>query len=195
MPKRLITDDEGVTRCWWPGTDPLYVRYHDEEWGRPLHGEAAVLEKLCLEGAQAGLSWITILRKRARYREVFAGFDPYVVSDFDEHDVERLLTDAGIVRNRAKIESTIDNARASVRLLDAGESLDELCWSFRPEPRPNRRTEDDGLDVTCPEAVAMSKELKRRGFRFVGPTTMYAFMQSAGMIDDHIDGCWAPSPT
>jgi DNA-3-methyladenine glycosylase I len=183
---------DGTPRCWWPGEDPEYVRYHDEEWGRPLHGEAKVLEKLCLEGAQAGLSWITILRKRPRYREVFEGFDPYIVAKFDDTDVERLMTDAGIVRNRGKITATIDNARATVTLLENGESLDALCWSFAPPPKAHRRKANDPLDATSPESVAMSKELKRRGFRFVGPTTMYAFMQSSGMVDDHIEGCWVP---
>jgi DNA-3-methyladenine glycosylase I len=181
---------DGTPRCWWCGTDPEYVRYHDEEWGRPLHGEAKVLEKLCLEGAQAGLSWITILRKRPRYREVFQDFDPYVVARFDDDDVERLMLDAGIVRNRGKITATIDNARATVRLLENGDSLDALCWSFAPPPRIHRRSANDPLLATTDESVAMSKELKRRGFRFVGPTTMYAFMQSSGMVDDHIDGCW-----
>lgn len=186
----LLTGADAKQRCWWCGADDLYVAYHDQEWGRPLHGEAEVLEKLCLEGAQAGLSWITILRKRARYREVFEGFDPYVVASFDDRHVELLVSDAGIVRNRAKIISAIDNARATVTLLDSGESLDALCWSFQPPPRVTRRTERDELSVTCPEAIALSKELKRRGFGFVGPTTMYAFMQSAGLVDDHIDGCW-----
>ncbi len=168
------------------------MAYHDDEWGRPLHGEAKVLEKLCLEGAQAGLSWLTILRKRARYREVFEGFDPYVVAEFDDRHVELLMTDPGIVRNRAKITATIDNARATVAILDAGGSLDALCWSFRPPPRPIRLGETDDIAATSPESVALSKELKRRGFRFVGPTTMYAFMQSSGMVDDHTDGCFVP---
>lgn len=181
---------DGVPRCWWCGNDPEYVRYHDEEWGQPLHGEANVLEKLCLEGAQAGLSWITILRKRPRYREVFEGFDPTVVSSFDDAKVELLMLDAGIVRNRGKITATIDNARATLHMLEAGESLDALCWSFAPAPRASRRAPGEPLVATTPESVAMSKELKRRGFRFVGPTTMYAFMQSSGMVDDHIDGCW-----
>lgn len=183
---------DGTPRCWWCGTDPEYVRYHDEEWGQPLHGEAKILEKLCLEGAQAGLSWITILRKRPRYREVFEHFDPRVVAGFGDADVERLMADAGIVRNRGKITAAIDNARATARMLDGGESLDALCWSFAPSPRSHRRSSTEPLDATSPESVAMSKELKRRGFRFVGPTTMYAFMQSSGMVDDHIDGCWVP---
>ena len=141
MHGHLIVGADGERRCWWCGTDDQYVAYHDDEWGRPLHGEAKVLEKLCLEGAQAGLSWLTILRKRARYREVFEGFDPHVVASFDERQVEILMADAGIVRNRAKITATIDNARATVALLDAGESLDALCWSFQPPLRRARLTD------------------------------------------------------
>ena len=193
MKGHVTTGNDGRTRCWWCGDDAEYVRYHDEEWGRPLHGEAKVLEKLCLEGAQAGLSWITILRKRDRYREVFAHFDPPTLACYTEADVERLLTDAGIVRNRGKIESAIGNARATVAMLDRGESLDALCWSFQPLPSATSRSSDDELVTMCPESVALSKELKRRGFRFVGPTTMYAFMQSAGLINDHVDGCWVQS--
>ena len=194
MNGRLLTGTDGRSRCWWCGTDELYTAYHDDEWGQPLHGEAAVLEKLCLEGAQAGLSWITILRKRARYREVFDGFDPYAVAAFDDRNVELLMADTGIVRNRAKITAAIDNARATVELLEKGESLDALCWSFRPPRRAARLTELEELRVTCAEAIALSKQLKRLGFRFVGPTTMYAFMQSSGMIDDHIEGCWVTAP-
>ena len=192
MNGHVIIGADERQRCWWCGEDEQYVRYHDEEWGQPLHGEAKVLEKLCLEGAQAGLSWITILRKRDRYREVFADFDPFALAEFSDDDVTRLLTDAGIVRNRGKIEATIGNARATVALLDSGQSLDELCWSFRPPTRKRRLRPTDEVAPTCPESVALSKELKKRGFRFVGPTTMYAFMQSGGMIDDHIDGCWVP---
>ena len=194
MNRRLLTGPDGTTRCSWCGTDELYTSYHDTEWGRPLHGEAKVLEKLCLEGAQAGLSWITILRKRARYREVFDGFDPHAVARFDDRKVELLMTDTGIVRNRAKITAAIDNARATVELLENGGSLDALCWSFRPLRRTFRPTQHEELPVTCPEAIALSKELKRHGFRFVGPTTMFAFMQSSGMIDDHIEGCWITPP-
>ena len=183
---------DGTPRCWWCGNDAEYVRYHDEEWGRPLHGEAKVLEKLCLEGAQAGLSWITILRKRPRYREVFQEFDPYAVARFAETDVERLMGDVGIVRNRAKITAAIDNARATVRMLDAGDSLDALCWSFAPPARSRRLSAAESMVASTVESAAMSRELKRRGFRFVGPTTMHAFMQSAGMVDDHIEGCWVP---
>jgi DNA-3-methyladenine glycosylase I len=190
MYSRLVTGEDGRNRCGWCGSDQQYMDYHDTEWGQALHGESRILEKLCLEGAQAGLSWITILRKRSRYREVFAGFDPASLAEFTETDVLRLLADPGIVRNRAKIESAIGNARATVALLESGRSLDELCWSFAPPKRRQRLSTDDAHPTTCDEADKLSKELKRNGFRFVGPTTMYAFMQSAGMVDDHFDGCW-----
>ncbi|MFE7698716.1 DNA-3-methyladenine glycosylase I [Microbacterium keratanolyticum] len=196
MTSLLVAD--GRARCSWVGADPEYQRYHDEEWGQPLRGDRALFEKLSLEGFQAGLSWITILRKRPRFREVFEGFDPDVVAAFGDDDIERLMADAGIVRNRAKIEATIGNARI-VREMPEGE-LDALLWSFAPadasRPRPRPRSMDDVAAVT-PESTAMSKALRARGFRFVGPTTMYALMQSAGMVDDHFDGCWrvTPQPT
>jgi len=181
--------DDDRPRCAWAGSDPEYRRYHDEEWGQPLHGDRALFEKMALEGFQAGLSWITILRKRPRFREVFAGFQPAAVAAFGEDDVERLLADTGIVRNRSKIEATISNA-AIVRDMAEGE-LDGLMWSYAPDPaahvRP--RTMADVAAVT-PESEALSKALRKRGFRFVGPTTMYALMQSAGMVDDHLEGCW-----
>jgi len=184
----ITTASDDVARCAWVGDDPEYRRYHDEEWGRPLHGDRSLFEKLALEGFQAGLSWITILRKRPRFREAFKGFDPATVAAFGEDDVARLLGDAGIVRNRAKIEATIANA-ALVRDLPAG-ALDELLWSFAPTTvRPRPRAMADVPAVT-PESEAMSKALRRLGFRFVGPTTMYALMQSAGMVDDHLEGCW-----
>lgn len=183
----LISGADGYARCGWVGADAEYRRYHDEEWGTPLHGDRALFEKLSLEGFQAGLSWITILRKRPRFREAFAGFAPEAVAAFDEHDVERLMADAGIVRNRAKILATIGNA-ALVRDMAGGE-LDELIWSFAPpaHPRPTVLAE---VPAVTPESTALSKELRRRGFRFVGPTTMYALMQSAGLVDDHVAGCW-----
>ncbi|MBT2475254.1 DNA-3-methyladenine glycosylase I [Microbacterium sp. ISL-103] len=183
----LIAGPDDRARCAWVGDDAEYRRYHDEEWGTPLRGDRALFEKMALEGFQAGLSWITILRKRPRFREVFAGFDVDVVAEFDESDVERLMVDAGIIRNRAKIEATIGNARI-VRTMADGE-LDALMWSFAPASRPRPASFADVPAVT-PESTAMSKELRRRGFRFVGPTTMYALMQSAGMVDDHIEGCW-----
>ncbi|KQQ66622.1 DNA-3-methyladenine glycosylase I [Microbacterium sp. Leaf320] len=183
----LIAGPDHRERCAWVGDDAEYRRYHDEEWGTPLHGDRALFEKMALEGFQAGLSWITILRKRPRFREVFVGFDVETVSEFDESDIERLMADAGIIRNRAKIEATIGNARL-VRNMAEGE-LDELMWSFAPTPGIRPASFADVPAVT-PESTAMSKELRRRGFRFVGPTTMYALMQSAGMVDDHIEGCW-----
>lgn len=181
-----IGPDE-VARCGWVGDDAEYRRYHDEEWARPLHGDRALFEKMSLEGFQAGLSWITILRKRPRFREAFAGFEPTAVAAFGDDDVARLMADAGIVRNRAKIEATVSNARL-VTEMSPGE-LDELLWSFAPEPGPRPRTLAD-VPPTTPESQAMSKALRKRGFRFVGPTTMYALMQSAGMVDDHVPGCW-----
>lgn len=191
MPSLLIGPDERA-RCAWVGDDAEYRRYHDEEWGTPLHGNRALFEKMALEGFQAGLSWITILRKRPRFREVFAGFDPDAVAAFDEADVERLMGDAGIIRNRAKIEATIGNARI-VRTMADGE-LDELMWSFAPPATGIRPASFADVPAVTPESTALSKELRRRGFRFVGATTMYALMQSAGMVDDHIQGCWRAAP-
>ncbi len=177
-----------MPRCPWAGSDPLYVTYHDEEWGRPSHDEVRLYEKLCLEGFQAGLSWITILRKREAFRAAFAGFDPEVVAGFDELDVRRLLGDAGIVRHRGKIEATIANASAVVSLHEEHETLDALVWSYAPPPGPAPRTMAD-LPAQTLESVALSKALKARGFRFVGPTTVYAFMQSMGLVNDHLEDC------
>ncbi|MDO7881523.1 DNA-3-methyladenine glycosylase I [Salinibacterium soli] len=183
--------DDGLARCGWVGADSEYVRYHDEEWGRPLHGDRPLFEKIALEGFQAGLSWITILRRRPTFRTAFAGFDPELVARFDEGDVDRLMQDTGIIRNRAKIEATISNARAVLELTaDSPGALDELVWSFVPEqPRPRPRSFAD-LPAETPESKALSKALRARGFRFVGPTTMYALMQSAGLVDDHLEGCF-----
>ena len=184
----ILIGPDGLSRCAWVGDDEEYRRYHDEEWGVPLHGDRALFEKMALEGFQAGLSWITILRKRPRFREVFAGFDPAVVADFGPDDIERLMADAGIIRNQAKIEATISNARLVLTMAD-GE-LDALLWSFAPASgRPRPASFADVPAVTA-ESEAMSKSLRRHGFRFVGPTTMYALMQSAGMVDDHVEGCW-----
>lgn len=186
-----MTGPDGLSRCAWVGDDDEYRRYHDEEWGVPLHGDRALFEKMALEGFQAGLSWITILRKRPGLREAFAGFDPVRVARFDERDVERLLADAGIVRNRDKIEATISNA-VLVRDMVDGE-LDELMWSFAPAGPAMGRARPAAMGevpAVTPESTALSKELRKRGFRFVGPTTMYALMQSAGMVDDHLTGCW-----
>ncbi|MFG6475463.1 DNA-3-methyladenine glycosylase I [Microbacterium sp. P06] len=184
----VLIGADGVSRCAWAGDDGEYQRYHDEEWGTPLHGDRALFEKMSLEGFQAGLSWITILRKRPRFREVFAGFEPGIVSAFTDDDVERLMGDAGIIRNRAKILATISNARL-VDALEPGE-LDSFLWGFAPQhPRTPPASFAD-VPATTPESTAMSKALRKRGFRFVGPTTMYALMQSGGMVDDHVAGCW-----
>jgi DNA-3-methyladenine glycosylase I len=180
-----VSDDLVDGRCWWGASTPDYVAYHDEEWGRPVHDSRALYEKLSLEAFQSGLSWLTILRKRENFRAAFAGFEIERVAAFDEQDFARLMADAGIVRNRAKIEATIANARAAAAL---DVDLAELLWSFAPEPRPRPRTRA-GIPASTPESTALAKELKRRGFRFVGPTTAYAMMQSCGLVDDHIDGC------
>ncbi|WP_375138694.1 DNA-3-methyladenine glycosylase I [Microbacterium halimionae] len=181
-------DADGIARCGWVGEDVEYCRYHDEEWGNPLHGDRALFEKLSLEGFQAGLSWITILRKRPRFREDFAQFDPETVAAFGPDDIERLMADAGIIRNRAKIIATIANAQIVTQM--ASGELDDFIWSFAPAtPRPRPRVLAE-IAATTPESEAMSKALRKRGFRFVGPTTMYALMQSGGMVDDHVAGCW-----
>jgi len=187
----LRIDDEGVARCSWCGDDPLYTRYHDDEWGRPLRGDDAVFELLTLEGFQAGLAWITILRKREGFRRAFAGFELAQVAAFAEPDVEQLLGDAAIVRHRGKIEAAIGNAQAALELPGG---LSELVWSFAPPPRGRRLRSFAEIPPVTPESTALSRELKRRGFRFVGPTTAYAFMQSAGLVDDHLEGCHAAIP-
>jgi len=183
-----------VIRCGWvPVDDPLYVTYHDEEWGVPVRDERVLFELLNLEGAQAGLSWSTILRKREGYRHAFADWDIEAIADFDESDVERLLGDAGIVRHRGKIESVIDNARATLAL---DVPLTELLWSFvGGEPKVNAWHTVGEIPPQTVESQALSKELKRRGFRFTGPTTCYAFMQSAGLVDDHTLDCFRRAPT
>ena len=181
------------TRCPWCGTDPLYVAYHDNEWGVPVHDDRRLFEKICLEGFQSGLSWLTILRKREDFRRVFAGFDFQKVAGFGEKDVERLLGDASIVRHRGKIESTINNARRAGEMVEKEGSLDKFIWRYRPDPktRPEKLTWDVlRTMITCPESVALSKELKKRGWSFVGPTTMYAFMQGVGLVNDHLDDCF-----
>ena len=178
---------DGVVRCSWAGGD--LAAYHDEEWGRPVTDERGLFERLSLEAFQSGLSWLTILRKREGFRAAFAGFDAEAVARFGDEDVERLLGDAAIVRNRAKIEATLANAAAIVGLRDAGESFAELVWSFRPPPSPAPRRLDE-LPAETPESKALAKELKRRGFRFVGPTTAYALMQAAGLVNDHLADCF-----
>jgi DNA-3-methyladenine glycosylase I len=175
-------------RCWTTA-DPLYDAYHDEEWGRPVRDERGLYERLCLEGFQSGLAWITILRKRENFRSAFAGFDPEKVAQFGEPDVERLLGDAGIVRHRGKIEATIANAHGVLALREAGTPLHELVWSFRPESYGVPRTTADWFAQT-PESKELSKRLKASGFRFVGPTTVWAAMQACGVVNDHLAGCW-----
>lgn len=180
-----VADDR--PRCAWALSTPEYVAYHDEEWGTVLHGDDALFERLCLEAFQSGLSWLTILRKRPAFRLAFDGFAIEKVAAFGDRDVERLLGDASIVRNRAKITASIENARVAAAL---GGGLDELMWSFAPtEPRPRPANIGDVPAVTA-ESTAMAKELKRRGFRFFGPTTAYALMQATGMVDDHVSSCW-----
>ncbi|MCU1409428.1 MAG: 3-methyladenine glycosylase [Rhodoglobus sp.] len=187
----LIVGADGRARCRWVGTDAEYARYHDEEWGTPLHGDRPLFEKLSLEGFQAGLSWISILRRRPGFRTVFHDFDPEAIAAFGDEDVERLMLDDRIIRNRAKILATIGNARATLELTRGNPgALDEFMWSFRPTaPRARPATFGDLAAIT-PESTALSKALKARGYRFVGPTTMHALMQSSGMIDDHLAGCW-----
>ena len=174
------------SRCGWATSAPEYVAYHDDEWGRPLYGVTAMFERLSLEGFQSGLSWLIILRKRPAFRAAFAGFDPAAVARFDDADVARLLGDAGIVRNRSKIAATVANARA---VLELDTPLDELLWSFAPATHRRPATLAE-VPAVSPESTAMAKELKRRGLRFVGPTTCYALMQAAGLVDDHVQTCW-----
>ncbi|MFB6611544.1 DNA-3-methyladenine glycosylase I [Agromyces sp. NPDC056379] len=187
MPRpEIVVGDDGLARCGWGASDPEYRRYHDEEWGTPQHDPVRLFEKVCLEGFQAGLSWITILRRRPAFREVFHGFDAERVAAMTDDDVSRLLGDERIIRHRGKIEATIQNARATLEL---ELPIDELLWSFAPEPRAVAPATFAEVPATTPESAAMSKDLRRRGFRFVGPTTMYALMQAAGMVDDHLAGC------
>jgi DNA-3-methyladenine glycosylase I len=177
-------------RCGWATSAPEYVGYHDDEWGRPLHGVTALFERLSLEAFQSGLSWLVILRKRPAFRAAFAGFDPAAVAAFDDSDRARLLADAGIVRNRSKVDATIANARA---VLELDTPLDELLWSFAPVTHRRPATLAD-VPATSPESAAMARELKRRGLQFVGPTTCYALMQAAGLVDDHVQACWRAAP-
>jgi DNA-3-methyladenine glycosylase I len=189
----LVVGEDGLARCSWAGSAPEYLRYHDEEWGRPVHGDRGLYERITLEAFQSGLSWLTILRKREGFRAAFDGFDPEAVARYGPDDVARLLADAGIVRNRAKVEAAVTNARATVALRDAGGGLDALVWSFAPPPR-DRRPGPGEVPATTPESVALSKALKRSGFAFVGPTTAYAAMQACGLVDDHLAGCHVPLP-
>jgi DNA-3-methyladenine glycosylase I len=189
----LIENEDGVTRCWWGGgVDPAYRAYHDDEWGLPVTDDVRLFEKLTLEGFQAGLSWLTILRKRESFRSAFSGFDFTRVARYDGRDVERLLADASIVRHRGKIESAVNNARRAEELVEEAGSLAAFVWRFEPSQaaRPARMTREAlaGLAQT-PESRALARELKRRGWTFVGPTTVYAFMQAMGLVDDHLEGC------
>lgn len=188
----LAPGADGSLRCVWCVGDTLYERYHDTEWGFPVHDDRALFEKICLEGFQAGLSWLTILRKRGAFRSAFADFDHEVVAEYDETEVERLLGDARIVRHRAKIEATIANARAMGELVATEGSLDAFVWSFRPDdatrPDPVSWQAVSSMSAT-PESGALARELKRRKWRFVGPTTAYAFMQAMGLVNDHVEGC------
>jgi DNA-3-methyladenine glycosylase I len=190
--KGLEQYPDGVVRCWWPGNDDLYCDYHDEEWGRPTLDDTQLFEKICLEGFQAGLSWLTILRKRENFRRAFAGFDFQAIARFNSRSLERLLGDAGIVRHRGKIESTINNA-ARARTLEKEEgSLAAFFWGFEPHAsaRPKRLNLRALMQLAkTPESTALSKELKRRGWTYVGPTTAYAFMQAMGLVNDHLEGC------
>lgn len=190
----LLTGPDGAARCSWAGSDPDYVRYHDEEWGLPVADDVRLFEKICLEGFQAGLSWLTILRKREAFRCAFAGFDLERVARFRARDVRRLLANPAIVRHRGKIESTINNARRAGLLRAEHGSLAAYLWRFEPRPaaRPARLTAAAlRRRTSSPESEALSKDLRRRGWTFVGPTTLYAFMQAVGMVDDHLDGCAA----
>ena len=191
-------DNDGRTRCGWADfsgerwaldDSVLYRNYHDTEWGQPLRGSRELFERMTLEAFQSGLSWLIILRKRDNFRRAFRRFDVAKVARFGDADVERLMADAGIVRNRAKIDATIANARA---VADLDVDLSELLWSFAPEPQP-RHAEMSQVPAVTPESTAMAKELKRRGFKFVGPTTAYALMQATGMVDDHLASCWVPA--
>jgi DNA-3-methyladenine glycosylase I len=184
---RTRSDPLEPKRCW-TSRDPLYDVYHDEEWGRPVTDERGLLERFCLEGFQSGLSWLTILRKRENFRKAFADFEPEAAARFGARDVKRLLGDAGIVRHRGKIEAAIANARGTLALRDSGTPLDQLVWAHRPKSRRPVKSIYD-LPATTPESVALSKELKRAGFRFVGPTTVYAAMQACGVVNDHIADC------
>ncbi|MGH2793498.1 MAG: DNA-3-methyladenine glycosylase I [Actinomycetota bacterium] len=188
----LVAGEDGRTRCWWCVTDPLYRDYHDREWGRPVADDVRLFEKLTLEGFMSGLSWLTILRKRENFRRAFKGFEPAVVARFKERDVERLLGDAGIVRHRGKIESTINNARRYRELVDEFGSLASYAWQFESDPasRPKKLTYGILMETTASaESKAMSKDLRKRGWSFVGPTTVYSFMEAMGLVDDHLDGC------
>lgn len=188
MSKGLIEGADGQQRCWWCGDDELYVAYHDEEWGQPVTDDVRLFEKMSLEGFQAGLSWITILRKRENFRKAFAGFDFYKVAKFTEKDVERLLQDEGIIRHRGKIEAAINNAQRAIEVVEEFGSFATYLWGFEPAKQGVRVSSAD-VPGELAESKTLSKDLKKRGFKFVGPTTMYALMQAMGMVNDHVKGC------
>jgi DNA-3-methyladenine glycosylase I len=187
--RAVVCHPDGRWRCWWCGTDPLYIRYHDTEWGVPSHDDQHLFEMLCLEGAQAGLSWITILRKRENYRRAFEGFDAQRMARYTPRRIERLLTDPGIVRNRLKVLAFVSNARAFLEVKSNG-GFAELVWSFAPPSRRRLRSRSE-IPASTPASDALSRELARRGFKFVGSTIVYAFMQAVGIVDDHLQRCWA----
>ena len=184
----IIIDDDGIGRCWWCGTDPLYVQYHDDEWGNPVHDDRLLFEKMCLEGFQAGLAWITVLKKREAFREAFCNFDFHQLVRFDQDDVDRLVTNAGIIRHRGKIKSVINNAHRAVEMTAAGQSISDFFWQFKPSHHASPKTKQD-IPAITPESTSMSKALKKNGWTFVGPTTCYALMQAMGMVDDHLPQC------
>ncbi len=193
-PTGLFTDDSQVTRCVWCRATPHYQHYHDHEWGVPVHNDERLFEKICLEGFQAGLSWLTILNKREAFRKAFADFDMDKVALFDDNDIKRLVLDTGIVRHRGKIASTINNAKRAQELRSEFGSLATYFWTFEPQAttRPSHITHQTLSGVTTsPESIALSKDLRKRGWSFVGPTTMYAFMQAMGLVNDHFEGCGA----
>ncbi len=192
---RVAIGSDGRARCWWCGDEPLYTDYHDNEWGTPLHDERSLFELLCLEGAQAGLSWITVLRKRENYRAAFDGFDPERMAAYGPDDTARLLTNVGIVRNRAKVASFIGNARALLAMHAAGETLESLVWSYADAGRGHRLAEGQAVPATSPASLELTRALKKRGFSFVGPTITYAYLQSSGVVDDHVMGCWRAGPS
>ena len=186
--KGLITGEDTKQRCWWCGTDEEYVRYHDAEWGRPVYDDIRLFEKICLEGFQAGLSWITILRKRENFRASFDGFDFYKVAKYENDAVDLLLQNTGIIRHRGKIEATINNAQRAIELIEEKGSLSDYFWEFQPQNHRAPKLKTD-IPSKTEASTILSKDLKKRGWKFVGPTTCYAFMQAMGMVNDHIDGC------
>lgn len=186
--KGLIIGTDGKSRCKWCGDDPLYTKYHDTEWGKPVHDDTRLFEKICLEGFQAGLSWITILKKRENFRTAFDNFNFYKVAKYDKAHVETLLQNEGIIRHRGKIEATINNAQRAIEMVEEHGSLNNYLWHFQPKNHTRPQFYND-IPAKTDASIALSKDLKKRGWKFVGPTTMYALMQAMGMVNDHIDGC------